>query len=335
MASVRPPDLALHVRDAFDQLWPDTGPTSAAHQLRLAADSALTTPGKLLRGRMLLEVCAALAGACEHALPAAIAIEYLHLGTLIHDDLIDRDELRRGRPAIWKRYGDHLALLSGDAFYFAAFRELARCLETVRPTLAARMLGLFSAACMDLCLGQAREEEVAGQCATGYEQYLEIARLKTARLFRAALELGTLLGGGSEHQVEAAGTFAEHLGIAFQLIDDRLPFIGESQTIGKAVTSDIRNHRVTAPILFALAGADASDRQTLHAIFEEGRLDSRLEEAYRAVREILARTGALEEVEKEAMRYYHLAVQHIDAFSSDDGRERLLILAHQCVNRTR
>jgi geranylgeranyl diphosphate synthase type I len=335
MAAARPPDLALRLREAFDQLWPGNALAPGKDLLRHAAEAALTTPGKLLRGRMLLEVCSALGGKREQALPAAVAIEYLHLGTLIHDDLIDRDELRRGRPAIWKRYGDHLALLSGDFLYFAAFRELACSLETVQHALAARVLSLFSLACMDLCLGQAREEEVAGQCSAGYEQYLEIARLKTARLFRVALEIGTLLGGGSEPQVEAAGTFAEHLGIAFQLIDDRLPFVEDSQTIGKGTTSDIRNHRVTAPILFALARVNASDRQVLQGIYEEGRLDAQPEEAYLSVREILARTGALQEVEKEAMRYYHLAVEHIHAFSPAEGRERLLALAHQFVYRKR
>jgi len=335
MAAARPPDLALRLRAAFDQLWPGNEQTPGQDLLRHAADAALSAPGKLLRGRMVLEVCSALGGRRELALSAAVAIEYLHLGTLIHDDLIDRDELRRGRPTIWKQYGDHLALLGGDFLYFAAFRELARCLETGQHALATRVLGMFSAACMDLCLGQAREEEVAGQCSTGYEQYLEIARLKTARLFRVALEIGTLLGGGSEAQVTAAGMFAEHLGIAFQLIDDRLPFIGDSQTIGKNTTSDIRNHRMTAPILFAFAAADAGDREVLQAIFAEGRLDAQLEEAYLLVREILERTGALEGVEKEAMRYYHLAIQHIHAFSPNDGRERLLALAHQFVYRKR
>jgi geranylgeranyl diphosphate synthase type I len=334
MASVRPPDLALRLREAFDQLWPGEDPAPGG-QLRRAADSALSAPGKLLRGHMLLEVCTALSGRYEQALPAAVAIEYLHLGTLIHDDLIDRDELRRGRSTIWKRYGDHLALLSGDVLYFAAFSELAHSLQAAPPAVAARVLGLFSAACMDLCLGQAREEEVAGQCSADYEQYLEIARLKTARLFRVALEIGALLAGGDEQQLAAAGAFAEHLGIAFQLIDDRLPFTEESQTIGKAITSDIRNHRVTAPVLFALARADANDRQMLRAIFEEGRLDTRLEEAYHVVREILTRTGALEGVEREAMRYYHLAVQQIDTFAPNDGRERLLALAHQFVYRKR
>jgi geranylgeranyl diphosphate synthase type I len=335
MAAASPPDLALRLREAFDQLWPGDDLAPGKDLLRHAADAALTAPGKLLRGHMLLEVCSALGGRCEQALPAAVAIEYLHLGTLIHDDLIDRDELRRGRPTIWKRYGDHLALLSGDVLYFAAFRELACCLETVQHALSVRVLGMFSAACMDLCLGQAREEEVAGQCSTGYEQYLEIARLKTARLFRVALEIGTLLGGGSERQIRAAGVFAEHLGIAFQLIDDRLPFIEDSQTIGKGTTSDIRNHRMTAPVLFALAAADASDRQTLQAIFEGGCLDAHIEEAYLSVREILERTGALEGVKEEAMRYYHLAARHIQAFSPADGRERLLTLAHQFVYRKR
>jgi geranylgeranyl pyrophosphate synthase len=92
---------------------------------------------------------------------------------------------------------------------------------------------------------------------------------------------------------------------------------------------------MTAPVLFALAAADASDRQTLQAIFEGGCLDAHIEEAYLSVREILERTGALEGVKEEAMRYYHLAARHIQAFSPADGRERLLTLAHQFVYRKR
>lgn len=328
-------DPGLRLREAMDQMLPIGDLSPSANPLLHVTNYALASKGKLLRGRMLLEACRAVAGDAEKALCAAVAMEYLHVGTLVHDDMIDRDDLRRGRPAVWRQYGSDMALLDGDFLYFAAFQMLARSFDADNARLAARVFEVFSTTCMDLCLGQALEERLAGNCAARYEEYLEVVRLKTARLFRAALEIGALLGGGTEEQVELLGTCAEQLGIAFQISDDLLPFTSDSATIGKPVTSDIKNHRVTAPILAAFAEASETDQQMLRAIFAEGRFDERLEEAYQATRAILNRTQALESMEREATNRYQQAINLLHSIPYSEGCEQLVALANQLVQRNR
>lgn len=334
MLSQDPPqDLTEPLRATIDQIWQSNASMFAENQLLHVTSYALSNTGKLLRGRMLLEACRTVTGDAGKVLLAAAAIEYLHLGTLIHDDMIDRDELRRGKPAVWRKHSADMALLSGDLLYFAAYQILARNLDLIGSTQSTRIIDIFSRACMNLCLGQALEEKLVGNCAASYTDYLEIVRLKTASLFRASLEIGAILGGGSDEQVQTLGLYAENLGIAFQIVDDFLPFVSNMQAIGKPVTSDIKNHRLTAPILYALAVADESDRQILHAIFEEGSFDSQLEQAYGALQAILYRTGAHEKAEREVCSHYQRATQLLQTLPPGAGREHLMLIADQMVQR--
>lgn len=323
-------DLISRLQEMLHQTLQGSNSVAANNPLFQVTEYALGHRGKMVRGRMLLAACQAVSGDGERALFAAVAVEYLHLGTLIHDDMIDQDELRRGQPAIWRRYGPDMALLSGDFLYFAAFQALAHGLDS---TNSARILEVFSSACMDLCLGQAQEEGLAGNCSARYEDYLDVVRLKTASLFRAALEIGALLGNGTEEQVGALGSFAQHLGIAFQITDDLLPFTSDSTTIGKPVTSDIKNHRLTAPVLFALADADEADQQTLRAIFEQGRFNERLEEAHTVLQTIFKRTGALRKAVQEASHQYQQACELLQTLPPNEGHSQLLLLANQLVQR--
>jgi len=327
------PDIHRRLSMIMTQVLRDSGVASPENKLLQVGYYALSHSGKMLRGRLLLEACRAVSGSAERALCAATALEYLHLGTLIHDDIIDGDELRRGQAAVWLQYDRDLALLSGDLCYFIAFQTLARDLKQLQLSQSARVLHIFSTACIDLCFGQTLEEKLVGTCSARYEDYLEVVRLKTSRLFRAALEIGTLLGGGSEEQLLALGQFAEHLGIAFQIIDDLLPFTGDNETLGKPVTSDIKNRRLTLPMLYAFAAADEAERQIFQAVFEQGRFEGRLDEAYRALHCILEHTGALEKSEQEALSHYQQAMPLLQALPPGVGRDHLTRMASQLVQR--
>lgn len=285
---------------------------------------------------MLLEACRAVAGDIEQALCAAVAVEYLHLGTLIHDDIIDQDELRRGSPSVWKQFNPDLALLSGDLLYFAAYQFLACSVAGGESKAVARVLKLFATACMDLCLGQALEEQLAGTLSPHnddylYATYMEVVRLKTASLFRAALQMGTLLGGGSNEQVDALGRFAEYLGTAFQMVDDLLPFTSSELLIGKPVTSDIKNHRLTAPILYAFAAANEADRQLLYAIYRDGQFDDKLIDAHTLLCQVLNNTGALRRTRAAAESYRRQAVDELLCLPDTVARDSLQAMANQLV----
>ena len=320
-------DLTLHLQETMQHILQHYATPPVENTLLAATRYALSHGGKMLRGRMLLEACRAVSGDAEKALYAAVAVEYLHLGTLIHDDIIDRDELRRGNASVWKQYGQDIALLSGDLLYFAAYQFLARSFADGNTRPAARVLDIFSTACMNLCLGQALEEKLVANCSADNDDYREVARLKTASLFRAALQMGTLLGGGSDEQVEAIGQYGEHLGIAFQMIDDLLPFTSSEGIIGKPVTSDIENHRITAPILYAYAAADEADRQTLHAIYEDGRFDGCLAHAHVLVCEVLNHTDAVRLTRLEAEYHRQQAITELLALPDNAARDFLRTIA--------
>ncbi len=294
---------------------------------------ALSASGKMMRGGMLLQACRAVGGDPEAILHAAAGTEYGHLASLIHDDLMDQDEMRRGQSTVWRQYSPDVAILVGDLFIFETFHCLSLCRHRVSAERVARTLEIISRACIELCLGQAMEAPFIQNCAARSADYIEMIRHKTGSLFRAALESGAILGGGTETQVQALREYGDDLGIAFQIVDDLLCYRGHDQVIRKPTLSDLRNHRVTLPIQYALEAANAQDRQMLHAIFERGTLDDDLLAAHEIVIAILERSGALVRAEQEAMRYQGLALEQLSVLPPNEGRMYLEMAAHMVVRR--
>jgi geranylgeranyl diphosphate synthase type I len=298
-----------------------------------ACEYALAATGKMMRGGMLLQACRAVGGDPEDILHAAAGTEYGHLASLVHDDLMDQDETRRGQMTVWRRYNADFAILVGDLFIFETFHCLALCRHRVPAERVARSLEVISRACIELCLGQAMETPFIKNCAARSDDYIEMINHKTGSLFRAALETGAILGGGTEEQITALREYGECLGTAFQIVDDLLCYRGQDQVIRKPTLSDIRNHRVTLPIQYALESANAEDRQTLHEIFEEGRLDDDLLTARDTVIAILQRTGALARAEQEATRYQQEALARLEILPANEGHDYLEMAAHLVVRR--
>jgi geranylgeranyl pyrophosphate synthase len=298
-----------------------------------ACEYALSATGKMMRGGMLLQACRAVGGDPEDILHAAAGTEYGHLASLIHDDLMDQDETRRGQPTVWRQYNPDSAILVGDLFIFETFHCLALCRHRVSPERVARALEVISRSCIELCLGQAMETPFIKNCAARSDDYIEMIRHKTGSLFRGALESGAILGGGTDEQVTALREYGECLGIAFQIVDDLLCYTGQDLVIRKPTLSDVRNHRVTLPIQYAVESANDEDRQMLHAIFEKGLFDDDLLKARDLVIAILQRTGAHERAEQEAIRYQSEALARLTLLPQNDGREYLEMAAHMVVRR--
>ncbi len=294
---------------------------------------ALSATGKMMRGVMLLEACRAVGGDPEDILHAAAGTEYGHLASLVHDDLMDLDETRRGQATVWRRYNPDYAVLVGDLFIFETFHCLSLCRHRVSAERVARVLEVISRACIELCLGQALETPFIKNCSACSDDYIEMIRHKTGSLFRAALESGAILGGATDDQVEALAEYGEYLGIAFQIVDDLLCYTGQDQVIRKPTLSDIRNHRVTLPIQYALENASEVERQVLREIFEEGLYDNDLMAARDMVISILQDTGARARAESEAARYQHEALMRLALLPQNEGREYLEMIAHLVVRR--
>ncbi|HSA53627.1 MAG TPA: polyprenyl synthetase family protein, partial [Yinghuangia sp.] len=223
------------------------------------------------------------------------------------------DELRRGRPAVHRRFGTPLAILAGDGLLFAAFEQVARCAERGVPARAVQQaVGVLAAAGRDMAEGVARElgwtTTVQGAgCASALADYAETARLKTAALLRASCEMGALLGGGGARQVRALAAYGQALGIAFQIRDDLLPYTSTAAREGKPADSDLRNARPALPLVLVGALGDARARTRLTALLADDP-SARHEE----LAALLEETGALKQAQVIAQEYALQCHQALD-----------------------
>lgn len=236
---------------------------------RLAAMSryALLPPGKLVRSTMALLCVEAVGGHRKQALPAALALEYLHAATLVHDDLIDGDLVRRGRPTVPVAYGAADAIVTGDHLIFSAFDALAESRAAgVRDEHVLSAVTALAVAGSDLCRGQVLEATLVGDLESGVEAYLEMVRLKTGALFRAVCQVGALLGGAPPPVAAALARYGEHVGIAFQISDDVLAYTAQAATTGKSSDTDLTNRRPTLPVLLAHRDGGPNGHQLVGAL---------------------------------------------------------------------
>lgn len=225
-----------------------------AHRVLLEAMRySLLAGGKRIRPVLVLSFCEACGGDMKNALPAACSLEMLHTYSLIHDDLpcMDDDDYRRGRLTCHKVYGEDVATLAGDALLTAAFRYLSE-LE-VPAERALRCVAILSGAAGEngMVAGQVLDME-GERRALSEAELRNVHRHKTGDLIRAACQMGAVLGGGSEAQIAAAGEFALHLGLAFQIRDDMLDCVGSEAELGKPIGSDAQNGKSTFVTLFGL-----------------------------------------------------------------------------------
>jgi geranylgeranyl diphosphate synthase type I len=304
--------------------------SSPADRVPNIAGYALLTPGKMIRPLLLIGAAEAVGGDRASVLPAALAVEYLHVATLIHDDVIDDDELRRGRPAVHARYGMADALVTGDFLILTMFSTLSECNRRPAATLeAARVLAVAGA---DVCRGQAREAELVGDAACEVADYEQMVALKTGALFRGACRAGAILGDGGPEHVEAITRYAEHLGVAFQIYDDLLPYLTDAKRAGKPKTSDIENLRPTFPVLTGYRSATPADRLRFTDALS-GRLP--VEDAYRLMRELLDRTGAIAGSRARAAAEIASARENLAGLPGRTGVELLGAIADASIDRDR
>lgn len=201
----------------------------------------LETPGKKIRPLLTLLSCQVLGGERREALPGAIAVELFHDFTLIHDDIMDRDELRRGKPTIHVKWDDGTAILVGDALIGLAYQQLLKlpshCLIPV--------VTIFSEALVKVCEGQALDKEFERRPDVGLDEYLEMVGKKTAWLLKTSCELGGVIAQGRPEEIKALGDFGYYIGIGFQIQDDLLDVIADEDKLGKKIGSDFRREKKT------------------------------------------------------------------------------------------
>ncbi|HWR65788.1 MAG TPA: polyprenyl synthetase family protein, partial [Bellilinea sp.] len=231
-----------------------TGLTSIlAYQLGWEGEGAgLDAQGKRLRPLLVTLAAKASGGQWENALPAAAAVELLHNFSLIHDDIEDASQVRRGRATVWAKWGQALAINAGDAMYALAFEALKRLEQTVNGQAALRAYEILTTTSLKLTGGQHFDISFADAASLPIESYWPMVRGKTASLLQACLQLGAVTANAGPAVINDLGDFGLHLGLAFQIQDDWLGIWGDEAVTGKSKASDLMTGKKTLPILYGL-----------------------------------------------------------------------------------
>lgn len=260
--------------------------------------------GKRLRPR-LLTIVAGTEGATPAASShAAAAVEMLHNYSLVHDDIEDRDELRHGKPTLWKRYGEAQALNAGDALCAASFLTLARGKGALSPDRVLQMVEVLHEAHAAMCAGQAMDLAFESATSVRSVEYDRMIAGKTAALFGAACELGALCASGDADSARAYRDLGRAYGMAFQIRDDVLGIWGSSQATGKAQANDIARRKWTFPVVWALAQEPSPAREAIAAAYARPAPldDASVADAMRALDALGARESAERAIESHVER---------------------------------
>ena len=254
--------------------------------------------------------------------PAAMAVELTHAATLVHDDVIDRSAVRRGRPTVAASLGDEPAIVIGD-FYFAKAYELAA------RTDSAEVVGILARAVMEICAGEVRQQAIRYRYSTGVDEYMQRIESKTATLLAASCDIGASLAGVSPELRSALHEYGRMLGLAFQIADDVLDYLGSEGEIGKPIGKDITEGFATLPLMVAME--DESIAEQLKRVLQDGRELSAQQAS--AVVDIVRGSGAPQRALERAREYASAASRQIDAIPVPDVRGALGALAGYVVSR--
>ena len=225
-----------------------------------AVKRMLAAGGKRLRPRMTLLAAEACGADPKRHLYLAAYMELIHVATLIHDDVVDRAETRRGVNATAIDYGNRVSVLAGDYLFAWIFKN-------VTASYPAPIPHILSATLAAICDGEVLQMSATGNLATTQEAYVEIARKKTASLFAASAECGAIAAGANAAQVSALREFGDCYGVAFQMKDDVLDLVADERTLGKPVGNDLGERKVTIPLILALRSGDASFLESIRSFY--------------------------------------------------------------------
>ncbi|WP_340111644.1 polyprenyl synthetase family protein [Maribellus mangrovi] len=262
--------------------------------------------GKRLRPVLLLMAYNIFSEEIENVLPSALAIEVFHNFTLLHDDIMDKAEVRRNKPTVHIEFNENSAILSGDAMAFQSYKYLAECKS---PRLL-ETIDLFTTTAIEVCEGQQYDMDFENRLDVRAKEYLEMIRLKTAVLIACALKGGALLADASTEVANEFYRFGENLGLAFQLQDDLLDTFGDQRTFGKKIGGDILANKKTYLLIKALENASEVKRKKLLKWIEK--TDFIPEEKIEAVTTIFHETGAKKDAEQKADEYFNRAIAILD-----------------------
>ncbi|SHJ27762.1 octaprenyl-diphosphate synthase [Aureimonas altamirensis DSM 21988] len=287
------------------------------------ADHLISSGGKRLRPMLTLASAQAFGYRGDAHVKLAASVEFLHTATLLHDDVVDESDMRRGRRTARTIWGNQASVLVGDFLLGQAFKMMVE-------VGSMRALAILSNASAVIAEGEVWQLSAAKKMSTGESDYLAVIEAKTAALFAAAAEVGPVIAQASEADIAAMRRYGMALGLAFQLVDDVLDYGGSADALGKNVGDDFREGKITLPVIFAHARADEAERVFWRAAMEDGRND---DAALAQAMELMQKHGALEETKERARRYGAEALDALSGLPASPVRAALADVVDFCIDR--
>ena len=292
-------------------------------------DYMMSMGGKRIRPKLCLLACNVLKEDLQDPeLFPAMALEIFHEFTLIHDDIMDRSDFRRGQPTVYKKWDENVAILSGDVMSILAYRYLSFAPAAVLPPL----FDLFTTTATEVCEGQMFDMNYEELPFITMDDYLAMIGLKTAVLLACSTKMGGLLGGASPEACQALYDFGYRLGIAFQITDDYLDTFGNEKVFGKKIGGDILNNKKTWLLVESFRRADVERKKKLESLLKMG--DSQPEVKIETVRQLYVDLGVREAAEAEILAWHRKALEALARAGFDPARTvQLETFAQQLIHR--
>jgi octaprenyl-diphosphate synthase len=321
----------VKLEQLYNLIGPDMKAVDAVIRVRLHSDVALVrqvaeyiiqSGGKRLRPALVLLSAGALGYRGAHHHELAAVVEFIHTATLLHDDVVDESDLRRGRQTANAMFGNAASVLVGDFLYSRAFQMMVEVDDM-------RVMRVLSDATNVIAEGEVLQLMNCHDADVDESRYLQVIRYKTAKLFEAAAQLGAIIGGGSEDIERSLAAYGMHLGTAFQLIDDVLDYSGAEVETGKHLGDDLAEGKPTLPLIYVMQHGTADQAACVRRAIENGGRDDFL-----LVLAAIRSTGALEHAKQQAKLEADRAAASLDALPASQYKDSLLELCLFAVART-
>ena len=287
-------------------------------QLYDAASHLIIHGGKRLRPYLVLKSCQMLGGKQSDAISAASAVEMIHNFTLVHDDIMDNDEMRHGVTTTHKKFDIPLAILAGDVLYSKAYNTISS-ISSLSPYFTTELVSKLSKACIKICEGQVDDIKFAENKKIPTEkEYVKMIEKKTAVLFEVSCAMGAICAKRKQKDVKNLSAFGRNLGIAFQITDDLIGIIGDSKITKKPVGNDIREGKKSLPIILAIKKARDQNRAKIMRVFgNSGASKQQINLAVNVIRSL----GVEKEVRDIALKYAQRAEKSISSYTGSAKNE--------------
>jgi len=313
------------IEDKLISFTPKTSPIGIYSPMKYVLDSG----GKRIRPMLLILSCESVGGNAENAINAAAAIEILHNFTLVHDDIMDNADTRRGRETIHKKWDRDTAILAGDGLLGFSYKLLLQTNSERIQDIAKS----FTEAIIEVCEGQSYDKEFEIRKKVKIDEYILMIDKKTSELLKCCAEIGALIGGGTNEEIEALKQYALNIGLAFQIQDDLLDITADEKEFGKKIGGDLIEGKKTYLLLKALESVtEPEDKEMLHYVIENKGVKNP-DDVFK-IKEIYKKYGVIENTLKTIEDYTQKANEYLKIIKESEAKNMLKWFSDMLLNRT-